>query len=123
MGGRSVPPGLCAFVDSVRVDRQKRRMMKTLLALLAAVTLLTSVPSFAAEPTPVALGDRQGIATLLKARVGAPVQLMLRGGGEVGGTVVKVGDDAVHVGQLTGKDFYDAVVALDAIAAVVVRVR
>ncbi len=122
MGGRSVPPGLCAFVDSGRVDRQKRRMTKTLLALLA-VTLLSSGPSFAAEPTPVTLGDTQGIAALLKARVGSPVQLMLRGGGDVGGTVVKVGSDAVHVGQLTGKDFYDAVVALDAIAAVVVRVR
>jgi hypothetical protein len=98
-------------------------MTKTLLALLAAVTLLSSAPSFGAEPTPVTLGDSQGVATLLKARVGSPVSLMLRGGGEVGGTVVKVGNDAVHIGQLTGKDFYDAVVALDAIAAVVVRVR
>lgn len=97
-------------------------MTKTLLALLA-VTLLSPVPSFSAEPAPVALGDRQGIATLLKARVGSPVQLMLRGGGDVGGTVVRVSDDAVHVGQLTGKEFYDAVVALDAVAAVVVRVR
>lgn len=97
-------------------------MTKTLLALLVAVTLLSS-PSSGAEPTPIALGDQKGIATLLKARVGAGATLMLRGGGEVGGTVVKVGDDAVHIGQLTGKDFYDAVVALDAIAAVVVRVR
>lgn len=98
-------------------------MTKTLLALLAAVTLFASTPSFGAEATPITLGDQKGIATLLKARVGSGATLMLRGGGEVGGTVVKVGDDAVHIGQLTGKDFYDAVVALDAIAAVVVRVR
>ncbi len=98
--------------------------MTKIVAAFALTVLLSLLPSAGhAAPAPVELADSQGVTALLKARVGTPVTLMLRGGGEVGGSVVKVSGDAVHLGQLTGKDFYDAVVALDAIAAVVVRAR
>jgi hypothetical protein len=41
----------------------------------------------------------------------------------VEGTVVAVGTAGVHVARLAGMDFFDAVVRLDQIAAVIVRVR
>jgi hypothetical protein len=98
--------------------------MTKIVVPLALAVLLSLVPSAGhAAPAPIELADSQSVVALLKARVGTPVTLMLRGGGEVGGSVVKVSGDAVHLGQLTGKDFYDAVVPFDAIAAVVVRVR
>jgi len=34
-----------------------------------------------------------------------------------------VGDKVVHLTSLTGREFFDAVVSLDQIAAVVIRVR
>ena len=42
---------------------------------------------------------------------------------DVEGTVVAVGTAGVHVGRLVGMDFFDAVVRLDQVAAVIVRAR
>ena len=49
--------------------------------------------------------------------------LELDSGEEPGGTVRTVGDHVVHVEKVTGKEFYDAVVDLDEVAAVILRVR
>jgi hypothetical protein len=59
----------------------------------------------------------------LERQVGNRVRLRLLSGQDVEGTVVAVGTAAVHVGRLTGMDFFDGVVRLDQIAAVIVRVR
>jgi hypothetical protein len=39
------------------------------------------------------------------------------------GTVSKVGDSLVHLSKIAGKDFYDAVVRIDKIGAVLFKVR
>ena len=60
----------------------------------------------------------------LEKQVGKRVRLRLISGQDVEGTVVAVGTAGVHVGRLAGgMDFFDAVVRLDQIAAVIVRVR
>ena len=51
------------------------------------------------------------------------VELTLRGGKSLRGRVGKVGDHAVLLTELEGKEFYDAWIALDEIAAVELRVR
>ena len=51
------------------------------------------------------------------------VEIHLRGGGTLAGTVAAVGDHAVHLTQLAGKEFFDALVRLDDISALEVRVR
>jgi hypothetical protein len=51
------------------------------------------------------------------------VELTLRGGKSYRGRVGKVGDHAVLLTELEGKEFYDAWIALDEIAAVELRVR
>jgi hypothetical protein len=47
----------------------------------------------------------------------------LLSGQELEGTVVAVGSAAVQLARLSGLDFFDGVVRLDQIAAIVVRVR
>jgi hypothetical protein len=44
-------------------------------------------------------------------------------GDNLEGTVSKVGDGLVHISKLSGKDFYDAVVRIDKISAVLFKVR
>jgi hypothetical protein len=39
------------------------------------------------------------------------------------GTVSKVGDSLVHISKISGRDFYDAVVRMDKISAVLFKVR
>ena len=49
--------------------------------------------------------------------------LRLVSGEELEGTVSVVGNSLVQISRLSGKEFYDAVVSIDKISAVRVRVR
>jgi hypothetical protein len=44
-------------------------------------------------------------------------------GEEVEGTVTSVGKELVHVSRLSGKEFYDAVISLDKITAIRMKMR
>jgi hypothetical protein len=81
-----------------------------------------AVSTFAEEQTLTTQGA-QPIRDTLKAKVGAKVSLQLIGGQEVSGKIVEVGEQAVHLAELTGKEFYDALIRLDHISALVLRVR
>jgi len=84
------------------------------------LTLITTLTTAAiADPVDFAAGDTA--ATVLKRQVGQSVELRLKSGDKIGGKVAAVGDKAVHLSALTGQEFYDAVVVLDDISAVVIR--
>jgi hypothetical protein len=88
---------------------------------LGAATLVA--PTFAGAQDVSIEVNADAIKTNLERQVGKRVRIRLLAGQDVEGTVVKVGNNAVHVGRLAGMDFFDAVVRLDQIAAVIVRVR
>ena len=90
--------------------------MKT-LRLLALVTLFTS----AAFAAPLAFDPADTTTTILKKQTGQKVELRMKSGEKISGTVKAVGDKAVHLSALAGQEFSDAVVTLDEISAVIVR--
>jgi hypothetical protein len=61
--------------------------------------------------------------TVLERQMGKRVGLVLTTGPEIAGVVTTVGDNVVHLTEVTGRELFDAVVTLDKIGAVVVRVR
>lgn len=64
------------------------------------------------------------IAAVLARLEGQPVRLRLAGNGEeLSGKLVSVGQNVAHLSNLSGRDFFDAVVRIDQIAAVVAQVR
>jgi hypothetical protein len=63
------------------------------------------------------------VKTLLQRQVGKTVELRMRSGEKIGGKLERVGDTMVHLSQLTGAEFYEAAVAMDAISAVVMRAK
>ena len=67
--------------------------------------------------------NADAVKVSLERQVGKRVRLRLVAGQDVEGTVKAVGTAAVHVERLVGMEFFDAVVRLDQIAAVIVRVR
>jgi hypothetical protein len=91
-----------------------------LLPCLAAIVVfgLTSLRVIA---EPIAFKADDTISSILQHQSGQVVELRLVSGEKIGGKVEKVGDNLVHLSQLTGQDFYEAVVDLDSISAVVVR--
>ena len=51
------------------------------------------------------------------------VTVRTRSGQEITGTVRMVSPKLVQIGQVAGKEFFDAVVALDAVEAILVRTK
>lgn len=92
------------------------------LALGSVLALSTPRLMFAEEPRFTVQGA-QAMRENLQKKVGTKVILQLSGGQEVSGKIVEVGETVVHISELTGKEFYDAVVRLDHISALVLRVR
>ena len=98
-------------------------MVKALVcASLLGVVLLLGPVLVSAQDAALEV-NADAIKVNLDRQMGKRVRLRLLSGQDVEGTVIAVGTASVHVGRLAGMDFYDAVVRLDQIAAVIVRVR
>ena len=69
--------------------------------------------------------SEQSIADTLRAAAseGTTVELRLLNGQTLGGKVGSVGDRAIVIESITGKEFFDAFVRLDHVTAIEVRVR
>jgi hypothetical protein len=63
------------------------------------------------------------IETILRKNVGQTVELRLECADKIGGKVEKVTDKLVQISQITGAEYYDGVVDLEDIVAVVVRTK
>ncbi len=71
----------------------------------------------------VSLGADDDIESVLAEHTGKYVTVVLESGKEFTGKIGSVNDDALHLMELSGKEFYDAVIDTGDVAAVVIRVR
>lgn len=99
------------------------RLSKALAVLAFAITLSVPLSTASAQDTKIEVRSGDVVKTLLERQVGKRVGLVLTSGPELAGVVTAVGDHVVHLSELTGREFFDAVVSLDRISAVVIRVR
>ena len=91
--------------------------------LPAAALLLALAAGLAAQEARLPVSTQDTPRTVLQRHIGKAVTLKLDSGDEIAGKVRLVGDRIVHLEELAGKEFYDAVVDLDEVAAVIVRAR
>ncbi len=91
----------------------------------ALVLLLALAPASARPPEIGALQVDQSMRDNLRrlAEGGKRVELVLKSGKSYRGKLGTVGERAVVVGEIEGREFFDALVLIDEIAAVEVRVR
>lgn len=94
-------------------------MRKALSAMLVLSALAFAVP--AAAQLQVGPGDT--VESLLRAQKDKRVTLRLRSGQEMTGVVRASNARVVHLGAITGREFFDAAVPLEAIDAVLVRTQ
>jgi hypothetical protein len=93
---------------------------RLVLSLLLVLALITAA---VAQEAKMSIVNEDTIRTVLSKQVGKQVTLKLDSGEEVGGVVRTVGEHVVHVEKISGKEFFDAIVDLDEVAAVILRVR
>lgn len=74
-----------------------------------------------AEPPAIKAGDT--LPSVLESYQGKRVAVRLQSGDELTGKVRAVTKDVLHLGELTGREFFDAVIDLHKVSAVVVRTR
>lgn len=104
----------------IRKVKQMKKSVNALL-LMAGLAVLSAPASFAAavvkfEPK-TSTTMKEALIELKKERV----TLMLESGQEIEGKVTMVGDSVVYITQLGGKVFFDAVISIDKINAIVLR--
>jgi len=86
-------------------------------------SLYISTAAFA-EPLPtltVKSGDT--IQKLLEGCKGKRVTLRLQGGEELTGKVITITRELVHLGELMRREYFDAVVDISKVEAVIIRVK
>lgn len=97
------------------------RKVSVLLTVLLPLTL--GLPLAGAQEAGFALKPSAQMADILGEQAGKRVAVKLTTGEEIEGTVTTVGKSLVHIARLSGKEFYDAVVSIDKISAIRIRVR
>ena len=104
------------------VNLMKRVLKHAIFSLaLSALVLTSSSSAFCDEPVITAKGDTP-VETALTQLIGKSVTLRLENGADVSGKVAEVGNEAVLIKELSpGQEFYNAVVSLENITAVVYR--
>jgi hypothetical protein len=90
------------------------------IPVLLALCLAWTQPGFGAE---LALKPGDTIGKFLEGQVGKKVTVRLSAGEEMTGQVKTVTKELLHLGGLTGREFFDAVVDVNRIEAVIVRVK
>ena len=99
--------------------------MMRLTGSLALVALVAaSCPPVAyAQDGKLEVRSADTVKSVLERQVGKRVSVVLGTGTELSGVVSSVGDKVVHLSELSGREFFDAVVSLEHVRAVVLRVR
>jgi hypothetical protein len=96
--------------------------MRTLISsLLLGVTLTVAAPATAAQELRVGANDT--VQQVLAGQKGKRVTVRVRSGQEFTGTVRDVTGRLVQLGAISGREFFDAVVPLESIDAVLVRTK
>ena len=97
--------------------------MKRSMLLFVMACLLLAFATVALAGDGIEVRDTDTVSDVLKRNSGKRVELTLVSGDRMAGTVSRVTPVAVHLSKLTGKEFYDAVVRLESVTAVVIRAR
>lgn len=88
--------------------------------LLAAALCLTMVNASAQG---IALSPADTVQSVVAAQKGKRVTLRLRSGQELTGVLRGASDRLVVLAELSGREFFDAVIPIEAVEAVIVRTR
>ena len=103
----------------------RQSIAKTVLCTLAlSAGYQLAVPAtLRADEIKLEVNDPNAMKANLDHFVGKTITLRLHSGEDLSGVVEAVGPTVLRLGQLTGKEFYSAMIKLDEISAVIYRAK
>jgi hypothetical protein len=99
------------------------RTKKSLACFVLLLSLALSAGTTLADDAKTALNDLTTVKDVLAQHVGKRVAVRTDDGESLDGTVAKVTEQLVYLEKLVGKEFFDAVVRIDRISSVTMRMR
>jgi hypothetical protein len=103
------------------VEKEKEKGMKRLILGLVVLIFLGLAQRAFAEGLTIRPGD--SIQKILEDQKGKQVIVRLANGEEMAGKVRSITRDLVLLGELAGRDYYDGVIEVGNISAVLIRVK
>jgi hypothetical protein len=96
----------------------------TVAAAALAIVLPALCPQMTrAEERKIPVQEASTLTDALSPFVGQNVSLLLSSGREVQGKLEKIGVKVVHLSKVAGREFFDAIIAVDRIEGFEVKVR
>ena len=93
------------------------------LAILALALVFLAPNQWAAEEKKVDFRKTDSLMNFIKGQKGKRLEIILVSGMSLTGVVETVSQRAVHIKRLAGKEFFDAVVPVNGIIAVIIKAR
>lgn len=94
-----------------------------LILLFVMASLYISTTAFAEPLSPLTVKSGDTIQKLLEGCKGKRVTVRLQGGEELTGKVITITRELVHLGELMRREYFDAVVDISKVEAVIIRVK
>jgi len=94
--------------------------MRSAIRMLLLAAVLAAQPALAQE---LKVASAATVESLMTAQKGKRITVRTRSGQELTGVVREVTPRFVQLGALAGREFFDAVVSLDSVEAVIVRTK
>lgn len=91
------------------------------MRFVVIIALCLAVAQASAQGVSIAPADT--IPSIVVAQKGKSVTLRLRSGQELTGVVRQATDRLVVLGELSGREFFDAVIPMESVEAVIIRTR
>ena len=96
-------------------------MKNRMLVAVALMLCLGWAAAGSADELSLKAGDT--LQKVLEDQKGKRVTVRLSAGEDLTGKVKTISKELVHLGELSGKEYYDAIVELSKISAIIVRVK
>lgn len=99
------------------------RIMAVGAAVLCIITAVSAAPAADTDQKKLEIRQNDTMTDFLDGLAGTTVEVALRSGSTLTGKLMRVHQNLAVLSELRGKEFYDAVVRIDDISAVTVRMR
>ena len=98
-------------------------MMTRRAVLFLTLLVLPALTVAADKKDKYLINPNDHVKDILEKEIDLPVKLRLKSGAEINGTVARVGVSVVQIAEVAGMEYYDAVINISDISAVLFKVR
>ena len=107
----------------LRIDHKLSNVDNLQLRTQAILSLLRPPTPQAPSRPEVKINVHESMKEILRRYKGKHIRIHLIAGNEFEGDLTEVGEDVVHLTELAGMDYYDALVRIESITALILRAR